>query len=473
MVKNNVFAEKYRPKTFDEVVGQEHIIPTLRAFVKNRNLPHILFSGKAGTGKTTAVKVIARELYGENWKQYFLEINASDDRGIDVVREKIKGYARVKTLGEDFKIIFLDEADAMCLTGDTEIIVGSLENPTTRRLDSMIKGRKIMIPSINPETLELERDKGWLVDSGYTDFLEVTLEDGSTVNASKNHPFFKIENGKLIQIKLEDLSEGDEIVELNGKVCNGCKVHNGVRIVRIENIGKQKAWNISMERNKNFILKNGVVTHNTKDAQQALRRIIEMYSSKCRFCLSCNFPNKIINPIKDRCVLFRFRGIKPENMEHMLTEIAEKEQIDITASAIHVLALLSRGSMRTALNTLDRLKSGGETSIDDSKIYEIMAYVNDDDIRALLLFVRQGDSKSADECVDDLLNTKVYTPEEIMESLWRLIGGSTILSKESKLDALERLGDVEFRISTGSMPFFQLRAFCIRLIRLYDKSVVK
>ena len=142
---NTLFAEKYRPKTLDDVVGQEQITNLLKEYIKNKDVPHMLFAGLAGTGKTSAAKALAQDLYGNDWKNYFLEINASDDRGIDVVRDKIKDYARIKIIGEEFKIIFLDEADAMCLTGDTEIIMGTLNNPKTMRLDKIIKGKKSIL----------------------------------------------------------------------------------------------------------------------------------------------------------------------------------------------------------------------------------------------------------------------------------------------------------------------------------------
>jgi replication factor C small subunit len=108
-----IWVEKYRPKKLDEVVGQDEITKRLKTYVKARNLPNMLFSGAPGVGKTTAALALAIELFGEEWEANFLELNASDERGIDVVRGKIKDFARTKALRGDFKIIFLDEADAL------------------------------------------------------------------------------------------------------------------------------------------------------------------------------------------------------------------------------------------------------------------------------------------------------------------------------------------------------------------------
>lgn len=110
----DVWVEKYRPKILDEVVGQYEITERLKAYAETKSMPHLLFAGSAGTGKTSCAIALARELYGDNWKANFQEMNASDERGIQIVRTKIKDYARIAPIGEaGFKIIFLDEADAL------------------------------------------------------------------------------------------------------------------------------------------------------------------------------------------------------------------------------------------------------------------------------------------------------------------------------------------------------------------------
>jgi replication factor C small subunit len=114
-----IWIEKYRPRSLKEVVGQKEITDRLQSYVRSKNLPHLMFAGSPGTGKTTCALALARELFGEGWKDNFVEMNASDERGIDVVRGKIKEFARTSPIGgAGFKIIFLDEADA--LTNDAQ-----------------------------------------------------------------------------------------------------------------------------------------------------------------------------------------------------------------------------------------------------------------------------------------------------------------------------------------------------------------
>ena len=109
-----IWIEKYRPTNLSEVVGQSSVTDRLKNYVKERSMPHLLFAGPAGIGKTTSALALAKEMFGELWKHNLHELNASDERGIDVVRGKIKEFARTAPLGEDgFKIIFLDEADAL------------------------------------------------------------------------------------------------------------------------------------------------------------------------------------------------------------------------------------------------------------------------------------------------------------------------------------------------------------------------
>ncbi|WP_456369456.1 replication factor C small subunit [Geoglobus sp.] len=113
-----IWVEKYRPKTLDEVVGQEEVIQRLKGYVERKNIPHLLFSGPPGTGKTATAIALARDLFGDVWQDNFIEMNASDERGIDVVRHKIKEFARTAPISAPFKVIFLDEADA--LTADAQ-----------------------------------------------------------------------------------------------------------------------------------------------------------------------------------------------------------------------------------------------------------------------------------------------------------------------------------------------------------------
>ena len=109
-----LWTEKYRPKTLSEIIDQEEIVSRLQEFVKRGAMPHCLFAGPPGTGKTTAALCLAHDLFRVRFQDVFMELNASDERGIDVVRTTVKEFARMASLSSvPFKILVLDEADNM------------------------------------------------------------------------------------------------------------------------------------------------------------------------------------------------------------------------------------------------------------------------------------------------------------------------------------------------------------------------
>ena len=119
-----MWVEKYRPQKISELVNQKEIVGSINSMLKNQSeLPHFLFSGSAGVGKTTAALCISREILGEYWRDYTLELNASDERGINMVRERVKKFSRFAGLNTEipFKIIILDEADEMTNDAQTAL----------------------------------------------------------------------------------------------------------------------------------------------------------------------------------------------------------------------------------------------------------------------------------------------------------------------------------------------------------------
>jgi replication factor C small subunit len=121
-----MWSEKYRPKSLNEVVNQKEIVKAISNLVKSPDLPHMLFAGSAGVGKTTTALCIARELLGDDWPKNTLSLNASDERGIKMVRERVKEFAAsIKLAGDkEFgkpKIIILDEADEMTSEAQTAL----------------------------------------------------------------------------------------------------------------------------------------------------------------------------------------------------------------------------------------------------------------------------------------------------------------------------------------------------------------
>jgi len=145
---SEIWTEKYRPSVFNELVGQDDIVKRVESLTNSLNIPHLLFAGPAGTGKSTLALIIVKELFKGNWKENYLELNASDERGIQIVRDKVKNFARTKSIGNvPFKVIFLDEADALTPEAQ-QALRRTMENysATCRFVLSCNYSSKIIVP---------------------------------------------------------------------------------------------------------------------------------------------------------------------------------------------------------------------------------------------------------------------------------------------------------------------------------------
>ena len=186
---------KYIPASWSEICGQDEVVRTLRKYKNISELPHLLFIGSPGVGKTACSYVLAKELGVP-----LVELNASDERGIDTIREKIKTL--LFTSGA--RIILLDEADSLCLHPDTMIFV----NDERKRIKEVVN-QKFRTLSYDFQKKEIVESDARCIDSGKNFLYRVVLDDGREIICSENQPFFT-KNGE--NKKLRELKIGDEII---------------------------------------------------------------------------------------------------------------------------------------------------------------------------------------------------------------------------------------------------------------------
>ncbi len=303
-----VWTEKYRPAKLRDIKGQPDVIFRLQAFVKAKSMPHLLFAGPAGVGKTCAAIAIAKELYGPPWRESILDLNASDERGIDVIRHKVKDFARTRAVAKvPFKLIYLDESDAL-----------------------------------------------------------------------------------------------------------------------------------------------------TKEAQHALRRIMEDYTVATRFILACNYSSKIISPIQSRCAIFRFKPLDKDASADILKQIAKKEGLKLAAEAIDLIYAASAGDMRKAENILQACSSITK-KIDKKAVVGVVSFAEPKEIAEVVIAAFKGQFKEAKVKLADIMIkyglSGLDAIRQIQQQLWSLD-----IDEATKVQLTRACGEYEFRLVEGANEFIQLDA---------------
>lgn len=200
--ENSLWVERYRPSGLEGYVGNEHIIQKVNIYIENNDVPHLLLHGEAGTGKTTLAKIIVNAIDCD-----YLYINASDERGIDTLREKIRGFAA--SVGfKTWKVVMLDE----CLDENTLVSVlrnGEQTKIPIRDLDE----HNDLVKSWNVEKNEVQWRPFYHWDKGEQGVYEIELENGEIVVCTDDHKWYvKDADGNLKVVKTLDLHKYQHIL---------------------------------------------------------------------------------------------------------------------------------------------------------------------------------------------------------------------------------------------------------------------
>jgi replication factor C subunit 3/5 len=315
--------EKYRPKNIDEIISHDMNIETIKKLLQGGALPHLLFHGSPGTGKTSTIMALAKEIYGTNMRLMVMKLDASDDRGINSVREDIKGFAEKSNMFQKgVRLIILDEADSM-----------------------------------------------------------------------------------------------------------------------------------------------------TFDAQFALRRIIEKYSTTIRFCLICNYENKIIPAIRSRCANFRFSNIDIKHICNKLNHIVMAENINTEENVIGTIALLAKGDLRKAINLLQSISlqmtqpSAHYITVD--MCYDVAGVPSQKEVNNMLdvLLDSTITFNKAYEIVTNIIKGQGYALSTVLkEMVLVIINNETILKKMAGY--LAELSDLENMVTKSTFGDIYITA----LIGIFKKN---
>lgn len=312
--KNKSWVEKYRPSNLNEISAQTNVVKSLKASLQTKNIPHLIFFGPSGCGKTSTILALSKELFGtENLSDRIIELNASDERGINVIREKIKTYAKqsIKNIKDapPWKIIILDEADTM-----------------------------------------------------------------------------------------------------------------------------------------------------TSDSQFALRRIMEQYSKITRFCIICNYHNKIIDPIISRCSLFRFKPIESKEIIKKLQYVCEKENLKCSDTLLEKIVEICRGDLRKAINLLQKCYNSFGDKINEELLDEISGIIPLVKFNKLMENVFKKETQLVDQIVNDLFLEGYSMVNQVILFHNYIIDSK--LTSHQKSNIVCKLADIDQNLIKGCDEYIQ----CMRLV---------
>jgi len=193
----------------------------------------------------------------------------------------------------------------------------------------------------------------------------------------------------------------------------------------------------------------------TTDAQSALRRTMEVFHKNCRFIISCNYPSKIIEPIQSRCVIYRFKPLSRKSIEEAIKRIIVKEKIDVKDDAIDAIIEISEGDMRKAINVLQSAASLKE-KVDSGIIYAVEGSIKPDDIKNIIDLLLARSLDQARVYLYHLLDEGI-SAEEIIKGIHKTTFKLDI-PKDKQIKIIDRLGEIDFRITEGADEKIQLDA---------------